>query len=92
MRAQIQKQGTSFCQPDLPEFAFFFSSETYVNFQKSVVIFFTTIYVSLQGNTVFAAGYGYLFHLSPEGPSKMPLLSFSENVAHSCTRYLGTFG
>lgn len=57
-----------------------------------MVIFFTTVYVSLQGNTVCAAGYGYLFHLSPEGPSKMPLLSFSENVAHSCTRYLGTFG
>ncbi|NWW89268.1 PKHD1 protein, partial [Rhynochetos jubatus] len=41
----------------------------------------------IKGNTVCAAGYGYLFHLSPEGPSKMPLLSFSENVAHSCTRY-----
>ncbi|XP_035178129.1 fibrocystin isoform X2 [Oxyura jamaicensis] len=40
----------------------------------------------IEGNTVCAAGYGYLFHLSPEGPSKMPLLSFSENVAHSCTR------
>ncbi|XP_074717461.1 fibrocystin [Strix uralensis] len=41
----------------------------------------------IKGNTVCAAGYGYLFHLSPEGPSKMPLLSFSENIAHSCTRY-----
>ncbi|XP_062494516.1 fibrocystin isoform X2 [Pezoporus occidentalis] len=41
----------------------------------------------IKGNTVCAAGYGYLFHLSPERPSKMPLLSFSENVAHSCTRY-----
>ncbi|KAK1207578.1 PKHD1 protein, partial [Pygoscelis papua] len=41
----------------------------------------------IEGNTVCAAGYGYFFHLSPEGPSKMPLLSFSENVAHSCTRY-----
>ncbi|XP_059687939.1 fibrocystin [Gavia stellata] len=41
----------------------------------------------IEGNTVCAAGYGYLFHLSPEGPSKVPLLSFSENVAHSCTRY-----
>ncbi|XP_038033294.1 fibrocystin isoform X3 [Anas platyrhynchos] len=41
----------------------------------------------IEGNTVCAAGYGYLFHLSPEGPSKMPLLSFSENVAHSCTRH-----
>ncbi|NXJ66569.1 PKHD1 protein, partial [Rostratula benghalensis] len=41
----------------------------------------------IKGNTVCAAGYGYFFHLSPEGPSKMPLLSFSENVAHSCIRY-----
>ncbi|XP_009584333.1 PREDICTED: fibrocystin-like [Fulmarus glacialis] len=42
---------------------------------------------NIKGNTVCAAGYGYFFHLSPEGPSKIPLLSFSENVAHSCTRY-----
>ncbi|NXL83094.1 PKHD1 protein, partial [Alectura lathami] len=41
----------------------------------------------IEGNTVCAAGYGYFFHLSPEGPSKIPLLSFSENVAHSCTRH-----
>ncbi|XP_069706944.1 fibrocystin [Phaenicophaeus curvirostris] len=41
----------------------------------------------IKGNTVCGAGYGCFFHLSPEGPSKMPLLSFSENVAHSCTRY-----
>nr|XP_009942694.1 PREDICTED: fibrocystin [Opisthocomus hoazin] len=41
----------------------------------------------IKGNIVCAAGYGYFFHLCPEGPSKMPLLSFSENVAHSCTRY-----
>ncbi|XP_065690442.2 fibrocystin [Patagioenas fasciata] len=41
----------------------------------------------IKGNTVCAAGYGYFFHLAPEGPSKMPLLSFSENIAHSCTRY-----
>ncbi|NXW41207.1 PKHD1 protein, partial [Nyctiprogne leucopyga] len=41
----------------------------------------------IEGNTVCAAGYGYFFHLSPEGPSKIPLLSFSENVAHSCSRY-----
>ncbi|XP_009642896.1 fibrocystin, partial [Egretta garzetta] len=41
----------------------------------------------IEGNTVCAAGYGYFFHLSPEGPSRMPLLSFRENVAHSCTRY-----
>ncbi|KAM6083161.1 fibrocystin [Chlamydotis macqueenii] len=41
----------------------------------------------IKGNMVCAAGYGYFYHLSPEGPSKTPLLSFSENVAHSCTRY-----
>uniref|UniRef100_A0A8C2SRX6 PKHD1 ciliary IPT domain containing fibrocystin/polyductin n=1 Tax=Coturnix japonica TaxID=93934 RepID=A0A8C2SRX6_COTJA len=41
----------------------------------------------IEGNTVCAAGYGYFFHLSPEGPSKMPVLSFSKNTAHSCTRY-----
>ncbi|NXA42512.1 PKHD1 protein, partial [Eudromia elegans] len=40
----------------------------------------------IEGNMVCAAGYGYLFHLDPEGPSWIPLLSFSENVAHSCTR------
>ncbi|XP_071404277.1 fibrocystin isoform X3 [Pithys albifrons albifrons] len=41
----------------------------------------------IEGNTVCGAGYGYFFHLPPEGPSKVPLLSFSENTAHSCTRY-----
>ncbi|NWU45390.1 PKHD1 protein, partial [Hylia prasina] len=41
----------------------------------------------IRGNTVCGAGYGYLFHLSPEGPSQVPLLSFSENTAHSCTRH-----
>ncbi|NXD15876.1 PKHD1 protein, partial [Nothocercus nigrocapillus] len=40
----------------------------------------------IEGNMVCAAGYGYLFHLDPQGPSRIPLLSFSENVAHSCTR------
>uniref|UniRef100_A0A8C3XE04 PKHD1 ciliary IPT domain containing fibrocystin/polyductin n=1 Tax=Cyanoderma ruficeps TaxID=181631 RepID=A0A8C3XE04_9PASS len=44
----------------------------------------------IRGNTVCGAGYGYFFHLSPEGPSQVPLLSFSENTAHSCTRYLGS--
>ncbi|XP_014113099.1 PREDICTED: fibrocystin [Pseudopodoces humilis] len=41
----------------------------------------------IRGNTVCGAGYGYFFHLSPEGPSQVPLMSFSENTAHSCTRY-----
>ncbi|OXB78628.1 UNVERIFIED_CONTAM: hypothetical protein H355_010108 [Colinus virginianus] len=40
----------------------------------------------IEGNTVCAAGYGYFFHLSPEGPSKMSVQSFSENTAYSCTR------
>ncbi|OXB53960.1 hypothetical protein ASZ78_006666, partial [Callipepla squamata] len=40
----------------------------------------------IEGNTVCAAGYGYFFHLSPEGPSKMSVQSFSENAAYSCTR------
>ncbi|XP_053794338.1 fibrocystin [Vidua chalybeata] len=41
----------------------------------------------IRGNTVCGAGYGYFFHLSPEGPSRVHLLSFSENTAHSCTRH-----
>ncbi|XP_023780003.1 fibrocystin [Cyanistes caeruleus] len=41
----------------------------------------------IRGNTVCGAGYGYFFHLSPEGPSQVPLVSFRENTAHSCTRY-----
>ncbi|XP_074982450.1 fibrocystin isoform X2 [Caretta caretta] len=41
----------------------------------------------VEANTVCAAGYGYFFHLSPEGPSQTPLLAFSKNTAHSCTRY-----
>ncbi|XP_062429111.1 fibrocystin [Rhea pennata] len=40
----------------------------------------------IEGNTVCAAGYGYLFHLFPEGPSRIPLLSFNDNIAHSCMR------
>uniref|UniRef100_A0A663ML20 PKHD1 ciliary IPT domain containing fibrocystin/polyductin n=1 Tax=Athene cunicularia TaxID=194338 RepID=A0A663ML20_ATHCN len=85
--------GISFWQPHSPEFEW---SSAGSLIWKSVVIFFffffffffpTVTYASLQGNTVCAAGYGYFFHLSPEGPSKMPLLSFSENIAHSCTRY-----
>ncbi|XP_019376481.1 PREDICTED: fibrocystin isoform X5 [Gavialis gangeticus] len=41
----------------------------------------------IEGNMVCAAGDGYFFHLSPKGPSQMPVLSFSKNIAHSCTRY-----
>ncbi|XP_019392715.1 PREDICTED: fibrocystin isoform X5 [Crocodylus porosus] len=41
----------------------------------------------IEGNMVCAAGDGYFFHLSPKGPSRTPVLSFSKNIAHSCTRY-----
>ncbi|XP_019346871.2 fibrocystin isoform X8 [Alligator mississippiensis] len=41
----------------------------------------------IEGNMVCAAGYGYFFHLSPKRPSQTPVLSFSKNTAHSCTRY-----
>nr|XP_056712789.1 fibrocystin [Euleptes europaea] len=41
----------------------------------------------IEGNTVCASGHGYFFHLSPTGPSQAPVLSFSRNVAQSCTRY-----
>ncbi|XP_074093277.1 fibrocystin isoform X3 [Macrotis lagotis] len=38
-------------------------------------------------NMVCAAGYGYFFHLATRETSKSPLHSFTQNVAHSCTRY-----
>ncbi|XP_028906522.1 fibrocystin isoform X3 [Ornithorhynchus anatinus] len=41
----------------------------------------------LEGNTVCSAGYGYFFHLLTNETSRAPLLSFSQNVAHSCTRF-----
>ncbi|KFO30384.1 Fibrocystin [Fukomys damarensis] len=44
----------------------------------------------IEGNRVFAAGYGYFFHLVTSQTSQAPLLSFTQNVAHSCTR-LGLF-
>nr|XP_051711578.1 fibrocystin isoform X2 [Oryctolagus cuniculus] len=40
----------------------------------------------IEGNRVCAAGYGYFFHLVTKRTSQAPLLSFSQNVAHSCTR------
>ncbi|XP_036624228.1 fibrocystin [Trichosurus vulpecula] len=41
----------------------------------------------IERNMVCAAGYGYFFHLATNETSKAPLLSFTQNVAHSCTRY-----
>ncbi|XP_044531280.1 fibrocystin [Gracilinanus agilis] len=41
----------------------------------------------VERNMVCAAGYGYFFHLGTNETSKAPLLSFAQNVAHSCTRY-----
>nr|XP_020849568.1 fibrocystin isoform X3 [Phascolarctos cinereus] len=41
----------------------------------------------VERNMVCAAGYGYFFHLATSETSKATLLSFSQNVAHSCTRY-----
>ncbi|XP_075410184.1 fibrocystin [Tenrec ecaudatus] len=41
----------------------------------------------VQGNRVCAAGFGYFFHLVSTQTSQSPLLSFTENTAHSCTRY-----
>ncbi|ELK28746.1 Fibrocystin [Myotis davidii] len=36
---------------------------------------------------VCAAGFGYFFHLMTNQTSQAPLLSFTGNIAHSCTRY-----
>ncbi|KAM5286797.1 fibrocystin isoform 2-T3 [Hipposideros larvatus] len=41
----------------------------------------------VEGNRVCAAGYGYFFHLVTSQTSQAPLLSFTRNIAHSCTRY-----
>ncbi|KAM9666760.1 fibrocystin [Trichechus inunguis] len=50
------------------------------------------IYISsptniVEGNRVCAAGFGYFFHLVTSKTSQAPLLSFTQNIAHSCTRY-----
>ncbi|XP_009449721.4 fibrocystin isoform X5 [Pan troglodytes] len=41
----------------------------------------------IEGNRVCGAGYGYFFHLMTDQTSQAPLLSFTQNIAHSCTRY-----
>ncbi|XP_024621685.1 fibrocystin isoform X1 [Neophocaena asiaeorientalis asiaeorientalis] len=40
----------------------------------------------VEGNRVCAAGYGYFFHLVTNQTSQAPLLSFTRNSAHACTR------
>ncbi|KAM4834528.1 fibrocystin [Thomomys bottae] len=44
----------------------------------------------IERNSVCAAGYGYFFHLVTREAWQAPLLSFTHNRAHSCTR-LGLF-
>ncbi|KAM8778543.1 fibrocystin isoform 2-T2 [Rhynchonycteris naso] len=41
----------------------------------------------IEANWVCAAGFGYFFHLVTNQTSRAPLLSFTGNLAHSCTRY-----
>ncbi|KAE8605431.1 hypothetical protein XENTR_v10015132 [Xenopus tropicalis] len=41
----------------------------------------------IEGNTAYAAGYGFLYHLFPVGPSQARLQSFLENTAVSCLRF-----
>ncbi|XP_019312940.2 fibrocystin [Panthera pardus] len=40
----------------------------------------------VEGNRVYVAGLGYFFHLVTSQASQSPLLSFTQNIAHSCTR------
>ncbi|XP_004674090.1 PREDICTED: fibrocystin [Condylura cristata] len=40
----------------------------------------------IEGNKVCAAGYGYFFHLVTSQSSHAPLISFTQNAAHSCIR------
>ncbi|XP_049621181.1 fibrocystin [Suncus etruscus] len=41
----------------------------------------------VEGNKVCNAGYGFFFHLVTSETSQAPLTSFTQNIAHSCTRY-----
>ncbi|KAM4694436.1 fibrocystin [Discoglossus pictus] len=40
----------------------------------------------IEGNTVWSAGYGFLYHLTNDGPSQASLQSFKDNTAVLCTR------
>ncbi|XP_038628903.1 fibrocystin [Tachyglossus aculeatus] len=56
------------------------------NFSPAGVYILSPVNI-LEGNMVCSAGYGYFFHLLTNETSRAPLLSFSQNVAHSCTRF-----
>ncbi|XP_023383464.1 fibrocystin-like [Pteropus vampyrus] len=49
-------------------------------------VFYNILGHALLGNRVCAAGYGYFFHLVTNQTSQAPLLSFTRNIAHFCTR------
>ncbi|XP_055986612.1 fibrocystin [Sorex fumeus] len=42
---------------------------------------------AIEGNKVCVAGYGFFFHLVTNQTSQEPLISFTQNSAHSCIRY-----
>ncbi|XP_036910620.1 fibrocystin isoform X3 [Sturnira hondurensis] len=42
---------------------------------------------AIEGNRVYAAGFGYFFHLVTNQTSPALLFSFTGNIAYSCTRY-----
>ncbi|KAM8953286.1 fibrocystin [Pelodytes ibericus] len=42
---------------------------------------------TIENNIVWNAGYGYMYHLSNDGPSQASLQSFSKNTAVSCLRF-----
>ncbi|XP_063297715.1 fibrocystin [Pelobates fuscus] len=42
---------------------------------------------TIEDNIAWNAGYGFFYHLSPDGPSVAPLQSFRKNTAVSCLRY-----
>ncbi|XP_054992667.1 fibrocystin [Sorex araneus] len=41
----------------------------------------------VEGNKVCIAGFGFFFHLVTHQASQKPLISFTQNSAHSCIRY-----
>ncbi|XP_063775289.1 fibrocystin [Pseudophryne corroboree] len=41
---------------------------------------------AIEGNMVCTAGYGFFYHLSPDGPSHAHMGTFKENTAVSCMR------
>ncbi|CAJ0939629.1 unnamed protein product, partial [Ranitomeya imitator] len=41
---------------------------------------------AIEENVVCSSGYGYFYHLAPDGPSQAPLETFRKNSAVSCMR------